>query len=223
MGKAQFKMRTGVDLTDAEYLEYTRRLNKYSLPFLIPAIIFGLLGMLAFFGLVGVFSSVSTEISIGPFVFFIIMACGPCIGLGVNQTKFMKKFAEEIKARRQQQFDAEHQSMVQMEQQRQAEAEQRRQLEQKRNAMMETTRMDKLKKLVKVSERLKISQMAQILGMDELTLYDRIVDWAADYGFTIDEDVVKFGAGRKDEFIAALDGAFQGWDKKVETKDGKLD
>ena len=89
--------------------------------------------------------------------------------------------------------------------------------------MSEATRMEKLKKLVKVSERLKISQMAQILAMDEATLYDRIVDWAADYGFTIDEDVVKFGAGRKEDFIAALDGAFQGWDKKVETKEGKLD
>ena len=83
--------------------------------------------------------------------------------------------------------------------------------------------MDKLKKLVRVSEKLKISQMAQILGMDETNLYDRIVDWAADYGFTIDEDVVKFGGGRKDEFIASLDSAFQGWDKKTQAKDGKLE
>jgi hypothetical protein len=65
--------------------------------------------------------------------------------------------------------------------------------------------------------------MAQILGMDDASLYGKIVDWAVDFGFTIDEDVVKFGAGRKEEFIAALDGAFNGWDKNVKTKDGKME
>jgi len=52
-------------------------------------------------------------------------------------------------------------------------------------------------------------------------LYDRIVDWAAEYGFTIDEDVVRFGSGRKDDFVAALDSAFSDWWSKTETKQGK--
>ena len=91
------------------------------------------------------------------------------------------------------------------------------------DALTESARMEKLKKIVRVSERLKISQMAQILEMNESTLYNKIVDWADQFGFTIDEDVVKFEAGRKDEFIASLDGAFQGWDEKTRTKDGKID
>jgi hypothetical protein len=224
VGKAQFKVKTGVDLTDEEYLEYARRLNKKTAPFAIPLIIFVIIGLLVFFNMVGVFDSpYPTSYWVGIFVFCIVMACGPCIGMGISQTVYMKKYAAEITAKRQQAMGAEQERQHQLDLQRQAEAEQKRQLDQQKNAMMETTRMDKLKKLVKVSEKLKISQMAQILAMDETTLYDRIVDWADKYGFTLDEDVVKFGGGRKDEFIAALDGAFQGWDKKTQTKDGKLE
>lgn len=92
-----------------------------------------------------------------------------------------------------------------------------------RVAVIEKNRMEKLKKLVKVSEKIKVSQMAQILNLDEAALYDRIVDWASEYGFTLDEDVVKFSGGRKDDFIASLDNAFTDWGNKAETKEGKLE
>ena len=65
--------------------------------------------------------------------------------------------------------------------------------------------------------------MAKILEMSEDDLYTKIVDWASDYGFTLDEDVVDFGTGKKDDFIAALDGAFQDWGKNTQTKEGKLE
>ncbi|HME54994.1 MAG TPA: hypothetical protein VKM55_22500 [Candidatus Lokiarchaeia archaeon] len=222
--KGQFKAKTGLDLTDDEYRQYTRRANRASLPFAIPAVIFGVITIFTFMNMVGVFNSnLPSNILVGIFVLFVILTCAPTIGAGVMQSYVMKKFAEEIRARRQQQAAVESQRMAEVEQQRQVELARQHQIEQKQRAAMETTRMEKLKKLVKVSEKLKISQMAQILAMNETDLYDRIVDWAADYGFTIDEDVVKFGGGRKDDFIAALDGAFQSWDKKVETKEGKLE
>ena len=93
----------------------------------------------------------------------------------------------------------------------------------KRAAAIENTRMEKLKKLVKVSEKVKVSQMAQILNMDEAALYDRILDWAAEFGFTLIEDVVRFSGGRKDDFIASLDKAYTDWDEKSATKDGKFE
>ena len=93
----------------------------------------------------------------------------------------------------------------------------------KRDVQDEARRMDKLKKLVTVSKKLKISQMAQILNLNERDLYDRIVDWAAEFGFTLDEDVVEFGAGRKEDFITSLDVAFADWGNKTITKDGKLE
>ena len=58
--------------------------------------------------------------------------------------------------------------------------------------------------------------------MDNAALYDRILDWAEEFGLTIDGDVVKIGSGRKDDFIAKLDDAFSGWGDKEKTKDGKL-
>ncbi len=82
--------------------------------------------------------------------------------------------------------------------------------------------LEKLKKMVQVSEKLKISQIAQILKLKEADVYDHIVDWAAEFGFTLDEDVVKFGVGRKDEFIASLEKEFADWGKKAENKDGKM-
>ncbi len=65
-------------------------------------------------------------------------------------------------------------------------------------------------------------QIAQILDLSEKGVYDRIVDWAAQFGFTLDVDVVEFGAGRKDDFIASLDAAFKDWGKKVDIKTGKV-
>jgi hypothetical protein len=88
---------------------------------------------------------------------------------------------------------------------------------------MDAVRVEKLKKLVKVSTSLKITQMTQILKMNEADLYDRIVDWANEFGFTIDGESVKFDAGRKDDFINSLDQAFADWDENGATKEGKLE
>ncbi len=75
--------------------------------------------------------------------------------------------------------------------------------------------LDRLKKLVQVSKSLKVSQMAQILDLSEKELYQRIVDWAAEFGFTLDQDVVDFSSGKKDTFLAALDKEFATWGKQA--------
>ncbi len=84
------------------------------------------------------------------------------------------------------------------------------------------SRLARLKKLVQVSRTLKISQMAQILDMSEKELYQRIIDWAAEYGFTLDQDVVDFGSSKKDSFVAELDKSFAEWGKSAATKAGKV-
>ena len=91
------------------------------------------------------------------------------------------------------------------------------------NVRLEQETIEKLKKLVRVSKKLKISQMAQILSLNEKDLYNRILEWADQFGITIDDDIVEFGSGKKDDFLAALDEAFTDWGKKTETKDGKLE
>ncbi|HME50943.1 MAG TPA: hypothetical protein VKM55_01885 [Candidatus Lokiarchaeia archaeon] len=222
-----FRRRTGVDLTNTELDEYMQRLKKAQNPFQGLGTIFGCFAAFAF--IIIIVGSNNTDVFpawedlIPVLVIFFVVACVFCGIMNSRVTQLNNTFASEITARRQQEAEIQRQNQLAQAQQQQAQVQARTPVVQQRQAMSEATRMEKLKKLVKVSERLKISQMAQILAMDEATLYDRIVDWAADYGFTIDEDVVKFGAGRKEDFIAALDDAFQGWDKKTETKDGKLE
>ena len=87
---------------------------------------------------------------------------------------------------------------------------------------MEPAQLARLKKLVRVSKTLKVSQMAKILEMSEDELYRRIVDWADEFGFTLDGETVEFGAGRKDDFLASLDNAFDTWSTKDKTKGGKI-
>ncbi len=66
-------------------------------------------------------------------------------------------------------------------------------------------KVNKLKKLIKVSKRLKIAKIAEILGMDESKLFDRVIDWADEFEFQIDEDVIEFEGGKKKDFIKKLD------------------
>ena len=90
-------------------------------------------------------------------------------------------------------------------------------------AEQDVARLEKLKKLVRVSKKLKFEQMASLLGLTVAELNERIVDWADQFGFVLDEDFVEFSNGRKDDFIAALDESFSSWDKKAAAKDGKLE
>ncbi len=87
--------------------------------------------------------------------------------------------------------------------------------EEQKKATMEPARLEKLKKLVRVSESLEVPQMAKILSLTEDDLYARIVDWADQFGFTLDKDTVEFGAGHKDDFIASLDKEFASWGKQT--------
>ncbi len=84
-------------------------------------------------------------------------------------------------------------------------------------AVSESTRLEKLKKLIQVSQKMKVAQIAKILEMSEDDLYKRIVDWATTFGFTINEDTVDFsGGGKTDAFIDALEKEFKTWGKSTE-------
>ena len=54
-------------------------------------------------------------------------------------------------------------------------------------------------------------------------LFERLVEWAEEYGFLLDGDFVDFEGGRKGDFIASLDNVFADWDKNTKTREGKLE
>ncbi|MHA1734280.1 MAG: hypothetical protein ACTSU5_20265 [Promethearchaeota archaeon] len=76
--------------------------------------------------------------------------------------------------------------------------------------------LEKLKKLVRVSDSLRVEQMARILGLDEAVLLDKIVDWAYEFGFRIDQDVVRFSVDGSsvEMFVEELEREFRAWDEE---------
>jgi tetratricopeptide (TPR) repeat protein len=82
--------------------------------------------------------------------------------------------------------------------------------------------LERLKKLIQVSKSLKIEQMAKMLMMSNDELYNKIIDWAVAFNFTIDQDVVEFNNANKIDFLSMLDSQFQEWEKSEQSKIGKI-
>jgi len=80
----------------------------------------------------------------------------------------------------------------------------------------------KLRKIVNVSASLSISQLAELLKVDEAFIWENIVDWAEQFGFIIENDKIMFGKGNTIAFIDELDKKFAEWNEKTRTKEGKI-
>ena len=81
--------------------------------------------------------------------------------------------------------------------------------------------VDQLRKIIKVSTRIRQDQMRKILKMNEDTFNEQIISWACEFGFKIDGDYVTFSEGDTDAFIAALNAQFQDWGTMEQTGAGK--
>ncbi len=75
--------------------------------------------------------------------------------------------------------------------------------------------IEQLKGIMKVTRRLEISRMAQLLEMSEEDLWKRIVPWAQEFGFTIDKNEVEFQTGQVDAFMQELEREFKSWGKRA--------
>ncbi len=80
---------------------------------------------------------------------------------------------------------------------------------------LEVGAMDKIRKMLAVSSRLKLEMMQQVLGLDAATFNNKIFDWAAEFGFKIDGDFVVIDGGDVIGFISKLDAEFADWGKKT--------
>ncbi len=73
-------------------------------------------------------------------------------------------------------------------------------------------RLERLRDIIQVSKRLKVKQLAIALGMSESSLLQKLFQWAKEFGFTIDNDVVEFTKGRTEAFITSLEKEFATWE-----------
>ncbi len=78
-------------------------------------------------------------------------------------------------------------------------------------------RKDKLRKMLAVSNRLKLEMIQRALDLDANMFNDKIFEWAAEFKFRIDGDYVVMEGGDVAGFISKLDAEFADWGKK----DGK--
>ena len=65
--------------------------------------------------------------------------------------------------------------------------------------------LEKLKNALKVAKSLPIGRLAKILGKSEDDIWDRVIGWSQEFGFTINGEQLEFTGGRKDEFISKLE------------------
>ena len=79
---------------------------------------------------------------------------------------------------------------------------------------MEREAIEKIKKMMKVSTRLKLDMMQRVLKLNQEVFEEKIFDWASQFDFTIDDDFLVVNKERIDDFIEALDKQFEIWDKK---------
>lgn len=87
---------------------------------------------------------------------------------------------------------------------------------------LEREQLDKLKALFKVSERVKIDDIASMLGTSRKDVFDKLLLLSKSANFQISEDVVVIEKGQTDRLLSELDKQFGEWGTKEETKAGKI-
>lgn len=83
--------------------------------------------------------------------------------------------------------------------------------------------IEKLKRLLKISEKIKIDRMEKILKIDDKTFNDKILDWGLEFGLKIDGDYIKINQNSVDEFINKLDYQFTLWSQQESKNIGKVE
>ncbi len=71
--------------------------------------------------------------------------------------------------------------------------------------------VEKLRKIIKVSDRIEVARLADALGIDEKLAWQRVFDWAEQFGFKVDGNVIVFGSGNTAKFVDDLDKEFAEW------------
>lgn len=87
---------------------------------------------------------------------------------------------------------------------------------------VEKETIEKLKKILKVSNRIKLEHMKDVLEMDQKTFNKQIIDWADEFGFTIDGDYVIVNKESVNDFITKLDQQYKSWETREASGIGKI-
>ncbi|MEX2681913.1 MAG: signal peptidase I [Candidatus Sigynarchaeota archaeon] len=81
--------------------------------------------------------------------------------------------------------------------------------------------LEKTSQIINASTSLSISQLAELLKVDEAVLKENSIAWAERFGFIIEKDKIIFENGNKSAFIDDLNKKFAEWNVRSRLKDGK--
>jgi hypothetical protein len=102
---------------------------------------------------------------------------------------------------------------------RKLEEEARRVEEEARKAERET--FEKIRKIMNVSSRIKMDLVRKYIKMDQNTFDSKIIDWATQFGFTIDGDYLNIQKENVSGFIDELERQFSQWRKDEQGRESK--
>lgn len=78
-------------------------------------------------------------------------------------------------------------------------------------------RTKKIERMLLVSNRIKLEMMRTALNMEKKAFDEKIFEWAEEFGFIIDEDIIIVDKNKISDYINKLDIMFETWEKS-ETK-----
>ncbi|NHJ25317.1 MAG: hypothetical protein EAX89_12120, partial [Candidatus Lokiarchaeota archaeon] len=122
----------------------------------------------------------------------------------MEQVRFEKERLEQIRI------------MKELEKQSQAELIKKQRLEE------EHAIIEKIRKVMNVSTRVKMDTLKDYLKMDTTTFNQKIFDWAAQFNFTIDGDYLNIRKENVSDFIDELEKQFSSWRRTEENQLDKL-
>lgn len=95
--------------------------------------------------------------------------------------------------------------------------ERKKQLERERiQKEQEKAILEKIRKMMEVSSRIKLDMMQNVLKIDKSTFSNKIFEWARQFNFIIDGDYLNIDKDSVTDFITELDRQFESWRKDNE-------
>jgi hypothetical protein len=87
-------------------------------------------------------------------------------------------------------------------------------------ATLTPEKLKTLERLLRVSSRVKIDDMAAILGTSRADMLLKLLDYADEYRFKIEEEVIAFESGAvTGDFVKTLEKEFETWSRSSQKKD----
>ncbi|MFX1502787.1 MAG: hypothetical protein ACFFDH_17635, partial [Promethearchaeota archaeon] len=81
--------------------------------------------------------------------------------------------------------------------------------------------LEKIRKVLNVSTRIKLKIIREFLEIDERTFNKKIIDWASEFDFQIDGEYLIYDKENISDFIDELDKQFDTWRKEEEERTSK--